>query len=107
MNNSTASNDAQNKALAIIGYIVPVLFFIPLVTDAKNNAFAKFHANQQLNLLLFWVALHVIGIVPILGWFIYMIGMIVGLVLIILGVINAANNRQKELPLIGKYQLIK
>lgn len=101
------NSNSQNKALAILGYIVPILFFIPLVTDAKNDPFAKFHANQQLNLLIFWVALNVIIMIPILGWLVYMVGIIVGFVLIVMGVINAANNRQKELPLIGKFQLIK
>lgn len=104
---SGAGDAGQHKALAIIGYIIPLLFFIPLITDAKNNAFAKFHANQQLNLLIFWVAINVIAVIPILGWLVYMIGIIAGFVFMIMGVINAVNNRMTPLPLIGKIQLIK
>ena len=61
----------KNKALAIVGYIIPILFFIPLVTDAKNSPYAKFHANQQLNLLLFWVGYACFAILMflILGFF--------------------------------------
>ena len=51
----------KNKAMAIVGYIIPILFFIPLVTDAKNSPFAKFHANQQLNFLLFLVVGYVVS----------------------------------------------
>lgn len=108
MSSPSSTGDAgQHKTLAIIGYIIPLLFFIPLITDAKNNAFAKFHANQQLNLLIFWVALNVIVMIPVLGWIVYMVGVIAGFVFIVLGVINAANGRMKELPLIGKFRLIK
>lgn len=102
-----SSDASQHKALAILGYIIPILFFIPLVTDAKNSPFAKFHANQQLNLLIYWVAINVIAIIPILGWLIYMVGIIAGFAFLIMGVMNAANERQKELPLIGKFSLIK
>lgn len=97
----------QHKTIAIIGYIIPLLFFIPLVTDAKHNAFAKFHANQQLNLLLFWVAINIIAVIPVLGWIAYAVGIIFGFVLMIMGAVNAANGRQKELPLIGTINLLK
>ena len=105
--NYMTNSNSQNKALAIIGYIVPILFFIPLLTDAKNDPFAKFHTNQQLNLLIFWVAINLVNIIPLLGQLVFLVGIVVGFVLMIMGVMNAANNRQKELPLIGKFQLIK
>jgi len=43
---SSPADVQANKAMAIIGYILPFLFFIPLVTDAKTSPFARFHANQ-------------------------------------------------------------
>lgn len=97
----------QHKLWAIVGYIIPILFFIPLISDAKHNAFAKFHANQQLNLLLLWVAINVIAIIPLLGWLVFMVGAIAGLVFMIMGIMNAASGKMKELPLIGKFALIK
>jgi len=98
-----------NKAMAIIGYILPILFFIPLVTEAKNSPFAKFHANQQLNLLLAAIAVNIVGtIIPILGWFIILpLGSLALIVLAILGIINAAKGEMKKLPLIGGFNLIK
>jgi len=107
-----ASNEdvEKNKALAIVGYIIPILFFIPLVTDAKNSPFAKFHANQQLNLLLLCVAGMVIS--PILfmiliGFLVMPILWIIEIVLVVMGVINAANGTMKKLPVIGGFELIK
>lgn len=104
---ATPMGDSQHKLFAIIGYIIPILFFIPLLSDAKDNAFAKFHANQQLNLLLVWVVIYVLGFIPIIGWALIPFVSIAALILMIMGVLNAVNNNMKELPLIGKYQLIK
>lgn len=103
------SDAEKNKAMAIIGYIIPILFFIPLVTDAKNSVFAKFHANQQLNLLLAAIAVNIVGtIIPVLGWFIILpLGSIALIVFAIMGIINAAKGEMKALPMIGGFSLIK
>ncbi len=98
----------KNKAMAIVGYIIPILFFIPLVTDAKNSPFAKFHANQQLNLLLAAVVINIVGgIIPFIGWFIILpLGMIFLIVVAIMGIISASKGEMKPLPLIGGFKLI-
>lgn len=108
---ATATSDdvEKNKAMAIIGYIIPILFFIPLVTEAKNSPFAKFHANQQLNLLIAAVVVNVVGgIIPFIGWFLLLpIGSIIILVLAIMGLINAIGGKMKKLPIIGGFEIIK
>ncbi|HBB37397.1 MAG: hypothetical protein UX02_C0001G0297 [Candidatus Moranbacteria bacterium GW2011_GWC1_45_18] len=98
----------KNKAMAIVGYIIPILFFIPLVTDAKNSPFAKFHANQQLNLLLAAVVVNIVGgIIPFIGWFIILpLGTIFLIVAAIMGIISASKAEMKPLPLIGGFKLI-
>lgn len=104
------NKDAEdNKAMAIIGYILPILFFLPLVTDAKNSSFAKFHANQQLSLLITAVLVNIVGtMIPILGWFLILpLGYLFVLVLVILGVINALNGKMKKLPVIGGFEILK
>jgi len=111
--NQTQKADPQdaekNKAFAIIGYIIPILFFIPLVTDAKNSPFAKFHANQQLDLLLFgfigWTVSAVLSFV-VIGIFLMSLVAIAGLVFMILGIVSAAKGEMKELPVIGGFKLI-
>jgi len=104
-----SSGDVEkNKAMAIVGYIIPILFFIPLLSDAKNSPFAKFHANQQLNLLIAAVVVNIVGtVIPFLGWFIILpLGTIFLIVVAIMGIINAAKGEMKELPLIGGFKLI-
>lgn len=102
-----ASGGDNTKILAIVGYIFPILFFIPLITDAKNNPFAKFHANQQLLLLIWYVIANVIVIIPLLGWVASPIMWVIGVILAIMGVINAAGGALKQLPIIGKYTLLR
>jgi uncharacterized membrane protein len=103
------SDVEKNKPMAIIGYILPILFFIPLVSDSKNSPFAKFHANQQLILLLSAIAVNIVGgIIPFLGWFIILpIGSILLIILAIMGIINGAKGEMKKLPIIGGFEIIK
>lgn len=104
------SDAEKNKLFAIIGYIFPILFFVPLVSDAKNSPFAKYHANQQLNFLLFTVVGYIAStiltfiFIGILLWFVVAIGSIV---FMIMGIINASKGEMKPLPVIGSWQLIK
>jgi len=102
------SDAEKNKAMGIVGYIIPILFFIPLLSDAKNSPFAKFHANQQLNLLLAAVVVNIVGgVIPFIGWFIILpLGSIFLIVVAIMGIINASKGVMKELPLIGGFKLI-
>lgn len=104
------SDVEKNKVMAIVGYIIPLLFFIPLLSDeSKNSPFAKFHANQQLVLLISAVIVNIVGsIIPIIGWFIILpIGCIILLVLAIMGIINGAKGEMKKLPIIGGFEIIK
>lgn len=98
----------ENKNSNIIGAVAYILFFIPLIVD-KDSEFGKFHANQGLVLLLLSIAISVVGsIIPFLGWFIIApIGGLLVLVLAIVGIINALNGEQKELPIIGGIKLLK
>jgi len=98
----------KNKAMAIVGYILPILFFVPLIADAKNSPFAKFHANQQLNLLLAAVVVNIVGgVIPFIGWFIILpLGAIFLIAMAIMGIVNASKGEMKELPLIGGFKLI-
>jgi uncharacterized membrane protein len=95
----------KNKTMAILAYFI---FFLPLITDAKDSPYAKFHANQALVLLLFWVlGSFVSGFIPIIGWF--LIGPIIGIasiVFFVMGIINASGGKMKELPLIGGIHIL-
>jgi len=93
----------KNIAMAVIAYI---LFFVPLLTgDAKKDPFVKYHVKQGLILFLLVVLINVIGwIIPFYFW--YSISWLLSLgtlVLLIFGIVNAANGKQEPLPVVGKF----
>ena len=105
-----ASSDAEaNKVMAVIGYIFPFLFFIPLLNEAsKNSPFARFHANQQLLLLIVAVIIDIVGpVIPVLGRAIILpIGSVFISVLAIVGIVGAVKDKMNPLPIIGGYKII-
>jgi uncharacterized membrane protein len=101
--------------MAVIAYI---LFFVPLLTgDHKKSPFVKFHTNQGTVLFLTWIAWWFVSLILgfiFRGFFLWAIYALVNfaawvgvIVLLVLGIINAANGRMKPLPLIGKFTIIK
>ena len=106
----------QNKVMAVLAYLGP-LVLVPILA-AKDSKFAKFHANQGLVLficsIVYCIALFFIGFIlysisDYLGIFVHILRLlnIAFLVLAILGIVNAINGQAKELPIIGKIQLLK
>ena len=97
-----------NKVMAILAYL-GFLVFIPLFA-AKESRFARFHTNQGLILLiagfLIWLASMVLTFVSPFFSFISLLNFVI-LVFAIIGIVNAANGQMKELPLIGKFRIIK
>lgn len=92
-------NKKRNTGMAVVAYIV---FFIPLLTEAKNDPFVKYHVKQGLVLFICSVAVWLIAsVIPIIGILIAPILNIAILVLLIVGIINAVNGAEKPLPLVG------
>ena len=106
----------QNKGMSILAYFGP-LVLIPIFA-AKNSKFARYHSNQGLVLLLAAIAYGIVygilsTIIYAISWRLGFIVSIIGLVsilftvLAIIGIINAVNGRAKELPIIGKFKILK
>lgn len=106
---TTAQYDAKdiedNKVMALLAYI-GFLFLVPLLA-AKESKFAKFHTNQGIVLFIAELILSIVAIIPILGWIVSAVGGIILFVLTILGIVNAIQGKAKELPIIGKFKILK
>lgn len=89
----------KNVGMAVVAYL---LFFVPLLTDAKNDPFVKYHVKQGLVLFilgsLVWVA-SVMPLLMMLAW-VFHIGMVV---FAIIGIMNAIAGKEEPLPLIGHF----
>ena len=97
----TTTAAENNNVMALLSY-VSILFIVPMLT-AKDDPYVKFHIKQGMALFVFELILMVVGIVPILGWLLSFAGMSMALILSIMGIMNALNGVQKELPVVGKY----
>ena len=89
----------KNTGMAVVAYI---LFFVPLLTDAKNDPFVKYHTKQGLVLFIAWLITAIALQMPIIQWFSWILSIFV-LVLFIMGILNAVNGKEKPLPLIGQF----
>ncbi len=105
-----AVNDIQeNKVFAILAYL-GILFIVPLLA-APNSKFARYHANQGsvlfITLLAVLIVSLIFGLIPVLGIIIRVILYLCFLTLLVIGIVNAAQGKAKELPLIGGIKLFK
>lgn len=99
-----AEDIEKNKVISALAYII---FFLPLIVCA-DSPFGKFHANQGLLLLITGVGGSIIlSFIPIVGWILLPLLSLAIFILAILGLINTINGKAKELPVIGKYRIIK
>lgn len=101
----------NNTVMGVLAYL-GILVLVPMFA-AKESKFAQFHANQGLLLLILGIASGVIswmGRIPVIGFLFSIASWVVGIactVLTIVGIINVANGKAKELPVIGQFRLLK
>jgi len=111
------AGDAQeNKWMGILAYLGP-LVFVPMFA-AKTSKFARFHTVQGFNLFVIDVAYSIFGGIlnAVLVAFFWGFGWLLSLllsfvwiavvVLIVIGIVNAAKGEKKELPIIGKLHIL-
>lgn len=98
----TDSAIEEGKSIAWLSYL-GILLLIPLLVK-PDNSFCKHHAKQGLVMFLCWFALWIISHIPILGWFIWIVGWIILVVLAIAGIIQSLTGKYWEAPL-GIYML--
>lgn len=106
---ASSSNEKVFNVLAYIG----ILFLVGLIADGQNPR-VRFHVNQGLVLFLAEVIVGVIcgvvGAIPligILGGILSGVASIAGLVLMIIGIVHAANDEEVPLPIIGGIAILR
>ncbi|MBR0489853.1 MAG: zinc ribbon domain-containing protein [Prevotella sp.] len=119
--NNTADTTSQfdpqditnNKVMAILAYF-GILVLIPIFA-AKESKYARFHANQGLILFIAGIAIYIVQTIFYsifslrLWWLISTVVGIIGLVIFVLaiiGIVNAAQGKAKELPLVGNFKIL-
>lgn len=97
------------KTIAILSYITLIGWIIAFVmhsNEQNKSSLGAYHLRQGLGLAIFgvcaWVVMIILMFIPFIGWFLNMLIWIGLLVLLVLGIINAANGEEKPLPLVGE-----
>ena len=106
----TAEYDAvdisETKYLSVFCYL-GIVFAIFALVAKPHSQFVRFHANQALVHTLLAFACSIVMIIPLLGWIAGIVGYIFCFVCMIIGIINCCKGTAKELPIIGKFKLLK
>ena len=89
----------DGKVFAIIAYL-GILCLVPLLLK-KENKFALFHGKQGLVIFIGEIALGIISIVPILGWILSLLGIVVFGLLSLLGIMQALMGNYYRMPVVA------
>ena len=111
--NYSAKDKEDSKLWAILAYF-GLLCLIPLFA-AKESPYAKFHTNQGLVFLIFEAGLGVCSIIfslipfvkTLIAPFFISATIIFGATMFVYGLMNAVQDRAKELPGIGGIRILK
>ena len=88
----------DSKTTSIVAYLTWIGLLIAILVGDREGA--KFHINQA---LVIWIVSLVAGFIPLLGWIVSMFCLICA----IIGLIAALNGEEKEVPILGRFKLLK
>ena len=91
----------KNVLMGILAYIGPLIIVSYLV--AKDDPFVKFHIKQALVLIVIEAAVWVLGMIMSPLWMLGQFINLAALILAIIGIVNAAQGQEKNLPIVGEY----
>jgi uncharacterized membrane protein len=104
----TGLSDTAAGGLAYITIIPAIIFLIVAPYNKSPNV--RFHSWQSIFLAIAWfvvyVALLVVGRIPFIGWFTFILSPLVGLgffILWIIVLIKAFNGQRFKIPVIGDF----
>lgn len=105
---SKTSKGDEEKLFAVLCYLISIIgVVIVLATKSDRGKLSIYHAKQGLVLFIAWVIISIIGTIfswiPVIGWTIWTILWVGVLILMIIGIINAINDKMIPLPIIGQY----
>ncbi len=99
-----SSGKDKDTAMAVLAYLGPLVIISYLI--GKDSPSVKFHIKQGLVLVVIEVALQFFGSALwflFFGGFIFQIVWLALIALSILGIMNALQGKEKELPVVGGF----
>lgn len=101
--------EMDNKTLSIVSYITLIGWLVAFfVGKEKANDLLKYHLRQSFGVLILSFVLSLVirviaGIFPVIAGMIAIVIYLIILLYMIMGILNAAGEKKKPLPLIGEW----
>lgn len=104
MSEATAQSGLSDNAAGALAYItiIPSIIFL-LVEPYNKNPFVKFHAWQNIGIVIGWFACSLVLVIPILGWIIGLVGDLALFICWIICIVKAAGGGKFMIPFIGPF----
>lgn len=107
--NTTTPAQQEDKTVALVAYITLIGYIIAIIMHGSNKTkLGSYHLKQATGLLLFavatWVVMMILAVIPFVNLLLFIVAPIMWigiLILLILGIVSAANGQEKPLPIIG------
>ena len=94
----------NKKVTSIFAYLGIIFWLIGYLAGDKEGA--KFHLNQGLVLAIVNIIVSILGYITVVNIVAGILGIVV-FIFAIMGIVYACKDEDKELPLIGKIQILK
>lgn len=94
----------DKKVTGIIAYLTIIGWIVAYIAGDKEGA--KFHLNQSLVIALCGIINSIIGMIPFIGPIVSFIVTILILVCVVIGIISAAKDEEKEVPILGSFKIL-
>ncbi len=95
----------SKKVTSVFAYLGLIFWLIGFLAGDKEGA--KFHLNQGLVLAIAYIICGIVAVIPVVGTIVACIAEVALFVFSIMGIVYACKDEDKELPLIGKIQILK
>ncbi|HET8809471.1 MAG TPA: hypothetical protein VFM65_04315 [Flavobacteriaceae bacterium] len=96
-------NAPVDKTIGIVAYLTLIGLVVAFIMNSeKKQAFGAYHIKQSLGICVCGFALFIIGLVPVLGWIVSLLGSLFLIYLWIMGLLNALNGKMEPVPFLGE-----
>ena len=92
------------KIISVISYFAVVGWLLGYILNSEQkNEMAAFHLRQSLGIYLLFLGSSMIAWIPILGWIVGAVGIMLSVVFWIIGFVAALKEETTVVPILGDY----
>ena len=101
---AAATAATEDKTVAVVAYLTLIGFIAAIfLHQNRKTQLGAFHLGQVLGMALTGVAGSVCATVPVLGWIVWFVVVLVLFVFWVLGLLSAVRGEMRPVPLLGEH----